>query len=69
VERNPHPYFIFGFGEHGEVVAWISNSARGGHIEGRVMHEVGRIQAEVLSPSASTATEENLQKSPQVTAE
>lgn len=48
VERNPHPYFIFGFGEHGEVVAWISNSARGGHIEGRVMHEVGRIQAAVV---------------------
>jgi len=69
VERNPDPHLIFGFGEHGEVVAWVSNSARGGHIEGRVMHEVGRIQAEVLSPSASTTTEENLQKSPQVTAE
>jgi hypothetical protein len=61
VERDPDPHLIFGFGEHGEVVAWISNSARGGHIEGRVMHEVGRIQAEVLSPSASTANEENTQ--------
>jgi len=69
VERDPAPHLIFGFGEHGEVVAWISNSARGGHIEGRVMHEVGRIQAEVLSPTASTAAEENHQNSPQVTAE
>jgi hypothetical protein len=61
VERNPHPYFIFGFGEHGEVVAWISNSARGGHIEGRVMHEVGRIQAEVLSAPTTTTSDEYTQ--------
>ena len=55
VERNPHPYFIFGFGENGEVVAWISNAASDQNIEGRVMHEVGRIQAEVLTPPSEAS--------------
>jgi len=69
VERDPHPYFIFGFGENGEVVAWISNAATDRNKEGRVMHEVGRIQAEVLSPSASTANEENTQDLNTISAE
>ena len=69
VERNPHPYFIFGFGEHGEVVAWISNSARGGHIEGRVMHEVGRIQAEILSSPTGTTSEKDAQALNTISAE
>ena len=64
-QKNTRPYLIFGFGEHGEVVAWISNAASDQNIEGRVMHEVGRIQAEVLtnpseasgSPKEDTATD------------
>ena len=60
-QKHTRPYLIFGFGENGEVVAWVSNAATDRNKEGRVMHEVGRIQAEVLSPSASTTTEENTQ--------
>jgi len=48
VEENPDPHLIIGFGENGEVVVWISNSASDGHIKGRVLHEVGRAQAKVV---------------------
>jgi hypothetical protein len=48
VEEHPDPYLIIGFGENGEVVVWISNSARDGHIKGRVLHEVGHAQAKVV---------------------
>ena len=43
-----HPYLILGFGETGEVVVWISNSATDRNKTGRVLHEVGRAQAKVL---------------------
>ncbi|WP_396587068.1 DUF2931 family protein [Bermanella sp. R86510] len=47
-EVKSHPYLIIGFGENGEVVVWISNSARDGNKTGRVLHEVGRAQAKVV---------------------
>jgi len=60
-QKNTRPYLIFGFGEHGEVVAWISNAASDQNIEGRVMHEVGRIQAEILSSPTGTTSEKDAQ--------